>query len=131
MVEAMSEDTLRQSPVLLDLQRLLVRQPFAREVRPAEGQCEERHQFAQPLGFGDVRRFEAEAARLEAAEEGLNLPPPRVLFQECLGLVRRTHDDVLAVGAPQPRHEQLLPEEPPRALEQDGPAYALRAEQAP
>src|SRR5215208_6147488 len=131
MIEAMPEDTLRQSPMLLDLQRLLVRQPFAREVRPAEGQCQQPHQLTQPLGIGDVRRLQAEAARLEAAEERLDLPPPRVVLKQRLGLVGRTHDDVLAVRAPQPRHEQLLPQEPPRPLEQDGAAYALRAEQLP
>ena len=129
MVEAMPEDTLRQSPMLLDLQRLLARQPFAREVRPAEGQREQRHQFAQPLGLGDVRLFEAEAARLQTREQRLDLPPPRVVLKQRLGLVRRTDDDVVAVTAPQPRDEQLLPQQPPCPLEQDGAAYALRAEE--
>src|ERR1051326_2427094 len=131
MIEAMPEDTLRQSPVLLDLQRLVPRQPPAPEGRPAEGQRQQRYQLPQPFGVGDVRRLQAEAPRLEAGEERLDLPPPRVVLKQRLGLVGRTHDDVLAVRAPQPRHEQLLPQQPPCALEQDGAASSLRAEEVP
>src|ERR1044072_5564680 len=129
MIEAMPEDTLRQSPMLLDLQWLLSRPPFAREVRPAEGKGEEPHQFAQPVSISDVGRLQAEAARLQAPEQCLDLPAARVIFQQRGRGVRRTDDDVLAVGAPQPRHEQLLPQQPPRATQQDGAASSLRAEQ--
>jgi hypothetical protein len=68
MIEAMPENTLRQSLMLLDLQRLLLCQPLAREVRPAEGQREEPHQLPQSPGDGDVTLLQAEAARLEACE---------------------------------------------------------------
>src|SRR5215213_8287977 len=130
MVEAMPEDTLCQSPMFLDLQRLVPRQPLPGEVRPTEGQRQQPHQLPQPLGVGDVRRLQTEAARLETAEQRLDLPPPRVVLKQHRRSIRRGHDDVLAVGASQPRHEQLLPQEPPRPLEQDGAANSLRAEQA-
>ena len=55
--------------MLLDGQRLLRAQPLAGDVRPAEGERHERQQLLQPLRLGDVRRFKAEAARLQAPEQ--------------------------------------------------------------
>ena len=105
--------------MLLDGQRLLRAQPLAGDVRPAEGQRHERQQLLQPLGLGDVCGFEAEAARLQAPEQGLDLPPAGVVFERRLRLALRDDDQVLAPRQPHPR------DVPPLAPEQACPAQHL------
>src|SRR5215207_8158775 len=99
----MPEQALPSPPVLLDPQRLVPRQPLADHYRPAEGERQERHQLLQPLGVGDMRLLQAEAARLEAPEQSLDLPPPAVIGERVGGDARRGDYDVLAARESQPR----------------------------
>src|SRR5215207_223275 len=116
MIQPEPKDTLSLAPMLLDGQRLLRAQPLAGDVRPAEGQRHERQRLLQPLGLGDVRGFEAEAARLQAPEQGLDLPPAGVVFERRLRLSPRDDDDVLALRQPHPT------DIPPLAPDQSRPA---------
>jgi hypothetical protein len=100
MIQAVPEDAHCPTPMLLDGQGPLRAQPLAGDVHPTEGERHQRQQFLGPFGVGDVRRFEAEAARLEAPEQSFDLPPASV--------VERLPDDLCVAVAPPQRPVHLL-----------------------
>src|SRR5947209_12247020 len=108
MIEAMPKDTLRQSPMLLDLQRLVLCQPLANNMRPAEGQRQQRQQFLEPLGVSDVRLFQAEAATLQTAEERFHFPPLRIISNGGLRRTLRDDDHVLTFWQTHAAHVPAL-----------------------
>ena len=72
MIEPATKKTDRLPPVPLTLEWPSLGQPLIREVRPTERERQQRHQLPQSLGVGDVRRLQAEAARLQTAEQSLD-----------------------------------------------------------
>src|SRR2546421_5750065 len=87
----MPKDTDSLTPVLLDLQGLLACQPFTDDVRPAEGEGQQRDQLLQPLGMNNVCLFKAKATTLQAREERFNLPAAGVVRKRPVGRARRGH----------------------------------------
>jgi len=75
----MTKNTLRQTPMLLDLQRLAARQPLLGAIRPAKNQCHQSDQLPQSLFIRHVRRFQAKASRLQTTEQSFNAPAPRII----------------------------------------------------
>src|SRR5215213_7076479 len=129
MIQPVTKQTDCLTPMLFDGQRPLRAQPLAYDMRPAEGQRHERQQFLQPLGVGDVRGFEAEAAPLQTAEQRLDLPAPRVVLKGRLGLALRDHDHVLTLGQAHPRDMPLLAPDQARPSKRLSLSDAAMAEQ--
>src|SRR5215207_8447404 len=117
MIQAMPKDTLRQSSMLLDLQRLVLCQPFSDDVRPAERERQQRQQFLEPLGVGDVRLLKTEAASFQTPEQGLNFPPPGIVGDSSLTLTLRDDDQVFPTRQAHPTDIPALSPEQPRARE--------------
>src|SRR5215207_3315185 len=78
-----------------------------------------------------MRLLQAEAARLEAPEQSLDLPPPAVIGERVGGDARRGDYDVLAARESQPRQVQLHPPALPQSGQRQPDARPLRAEEPP
>src|SRR5436305_10409043 len=131
MIQPMPEDTDSLTPMLLERQGLLRAQPLAGDVRPAEGERDERQQLLQPLRLGDVRGFQTEAARLEAAEQRLDLPSLRVVCKGGRDFPLRDDDHILATGQPHPRDMPSLAPDDSRSPKRLTVPDAAVAEQLP
>src|SRR5947209_2724227 len=126
----MPKDTDSLTPVLLDLQGLLACQPFTDDVRPAEGEGQQRDQLLQPLGMNNVCLFKAKATTLQAREERFNLPAAGVVRKRRVGRARRDHDHVLTRRKTQPTDKQRQPPDSSRTFKHEWLSNALRAKQA-
>src|SRR5918996_4889460 len=92
----MPKDAHSLAPMLLDLQGLLECQPLADDMRPAEGNRQQRDQFLQPLRMQKMSLLKAKAPTLQAREERFDLPAARVVRKRRLCAAWRDHDHVLA-----------------------------------
>src|SRR5437660_1958742 len=117
MIQAAPKNTYCLAPMLLDFQGLLSTQPFADDMRPAEGERQQRQQLLEPLGVGDVRLFQTEAARLQAPEQRLDFPPPRIIGDGALSLALRDDDQILPTRQAHPADMPALSPEQARADE--------------
>src|SRR5215210_7698864 len=106
MIEPMPKDAASAPPMLLDLQGLLMGQPFANDVCPAKGKGQQRHQLLQPLRMRDVGLFQAKAATLQTRKERLDLPAPGVVRKRRQSPSWRNHNHVFARREPHPTNEQ-------------------------
>src|SRR5215211_1477518 len=127
----MPEDTYSLAPMFLERQRLVRAQPLADDVRPAEGERDERQQLLQPFGVGDVRGFQTEAARLQAAEQRLNLPSLRVVCKGGRDFPLRDDEHILAFGQPHPTEMPSLAPDDSRPSKRLTVPDAAMAEQLP
>src|SRR3954471_2688772 len=127
----MSKDTDRKVSMLLDLQRLLLCQPFTDDMRPAKGERQKCDQLLEPLRMHKMSLFQPEAATLQAAKESFDLPAARVIFHRSRSRTRRDHDDVFARRQAQPSNKER--QAPDRADLRDDQRVpdTLRAQQPP
>ena len=117
--------------MLLDLQGLLACQPFANDVCPTKGDGQQRHQLLQPLRMGEMSLFQAKASTLQAGEERLDLPEPRVVRKRRLCLARCDHNHILTRRETQPADKQRQPPDNLGTLNNQWLLDTLRAKQPP
>src|SRR5579885_272487 len=125
----MPKGAASKASVLLDLQGLLARQPFANDVCPAESKRQQCDQLLQPLGVGDMSLFQTKAPTLQTREEGFNLPAPSVVRKRRLGEAWRDHDHVLARRETHATNEQGQAPDHSRPLNDEWLSNALMTEQ--
>src|SRR5437868_4085335 len=107
MIQAVAKNTFRQPPMLLGLERLLLAQPLAHNMRPTKCQRQQGDQFLQALWLKHVRFFKPEAATLQAPEQRFNLPSLGIFFYRCGRVVWRNQDQMFTIVEPHSTHPQL------------------------
>src|SRR5947209_871911 len=125
----MSEDTALHSSVLLRLEWLGLRQPFADDVRPRKRQREQCDQPREPLRVGDMRLFHPKATRLQAAEQSLDLPSHRILSNHLGTLMGSDDYQQVTSRKPYPRNIDITPPQPARPGQRNRVPYRSVREQ--
>src|SRR5215210_1300613 len=127
----MTEDTLRQPAMFLDLDRMGACQPLTRDVRPTIGQRHQSKKFLKSLPLGEMSLFQTKTPRLQATEQGFYLPPQGIVPKYLVTFRAARHNHVFAFGGAHPHQRYLFSQDSPFAEEQNSNADFLCAEQIP
>src|SRR5215216_1763422 len=92
MIQTVSKNTFRQSPMFLRLEPLLLAQPLTDYVRPTKCQRQQGDYLLQTLRLDHVSFLKPKAATLQTAEQRFDLPSSGIIFY-CRGGVGRCHHD--------------------------------------
>src|SRR6266545_2995313 len=131
MIQTVAKYTLRQPPMLFRLERLLLAQPLADDVRQTKRQRQQGDQFLQTLRLNHMRLFKPKAATLQTAKQRFDFPALRIIANRLLGLLRCDHNQILATGQPHPRYKQLQPPDQSGFLKAQGLIDGLPSKQSP
>src|SRR5437763_15360557 len=102
MIQTVAKYTLRQPPMLFGLERLLLAQPLADDMRPTKCQRQQGDELLQALWLKHVRFFEPEAATLQAPEQGFDLPSFGVVCKRSGRMIRGNQNQIFATLKPHP-----------------------------
>ena len=83
--------------------------PFANSQTPAQRQRQKAEQLVEAFWNGQLGVFEIEPTTLQAAEQGFNLPPVRIVLQGRVRVDIRDEDEQLIGDSPpnhKPRHAE-------------------------
>src|SRR5438270_3636856 len=124
----MTEQTLRQPPMFLDLDRLGACQPLARNVRPTKSHRQQSQQFLQSLTLGQMCLFQTKAPRLQAPEQVLDLPAQGVVSKYLVSVRAACDNHILALSCAQPHQGNFFSQDRSLSAQQKAFASTLCAE---
>src|SRR5437764_11478434 len=100
MIQTVAKYTLRQPPMLVGLERLLLAQPLADDMRLTKCQRQQGDQFLQALWLKHVRFFKPKAATLQAPEQGFDLPSLGIISNRPGRMIRCNQNQIFATVKP-------------------------------